>query len=142
MLPRHFHVVRPKSGCHVHHTGALSGGDKIRQHHIMRLFFKGQKTVRRLIAQPFQFGAALLSEDRVFAFLTQHLPQQFFGENQLFAVFELHGGVNHIRMHGCAHVAGQRPWGGRPDQQRNIGVILQREAHKHRRIGRIFLIAQ
>ena len=74
-----------------------------------------------------------------------HMSADDFRSNETSAIVEkaqtLHielvgdDGIFELRMHGGELVAGQRPGRGRPDQERSIGLVDQREAHKNAGVG-------
>ena len=110
------------------------------------------RRVERPIAGAYQIGA--LDGSHYPIFLPQSRFQQFRRQNQPLRLplpFQLDDGVVGGGGHGQGGVAGQGPGGGRPSQQvggdaavpgQAGGRFGQQELDKHRRIGRVFLIAE
>ena len=115
-------VVLAEGGGDVDQAGPVLGGDEIAGEDLEGLAAGvvpgaavGEREDRAAVAAPDQVGAGEAGED--VGALPQHLLDQRLGEDQDLAV-DAHPRVRHLRRDRDGDVAGQRPGGRRPDQQR------------------------
>ena len=123
----------------MHDARALFRGDEVRIDHVVRLaLFRDRVGIQRFVLEP----------DEVAAFhplhhlrrLLEH-RQPGLGQDEVLVPL-LHLDVVDVVVDRERDVAGQRPGGGRPGEDRRFGVVLQPEPDVDARVGHVVAVAE
>jgi hypothetical protein len=135
---------------HVHDPGAVVGGDEVRAEHLVGARMSRVVGERRRVAAPHQVAAPQgRHDDGSLGTLAGELRgvRREPGSTQDVALggpghVGFHDDVLHVRTHGNAHIGGQRPGGGGPDQHQGAGQLVgagQSITHRQRWILTAFV---